>query len=134
MPCSRLQRWAETAKRELLTVYYVSRHPRTPRVAKFAAAAVLLYALSPLDLIPDVVPVLGYLDDALLLPFGVMLVARLVPRGVWSECRAEAAARSGLRLPQSRAGAVVVVIGWLAVLCLLVWFIRKKCGRVAHPL
>jgi len=125
MPSARLQHWVKTAKRELLTVYYVSRHPRTPPVAKFVAAAVLLYALSPLDLIPDVVPVFGYLDDAVLLPLGIILVVRLVPDEVWAECRAEAAAHAGLRLPRNRAGAVVVIIGWLGVLCFILWLMRR---------
>jgi len=106
----RLNQWAGAAKRQLLTVYYASRHPRTPRGAKLLAGLVLLYALSPVHLVPDFVPVLGYLDDAVLLPLGVLLVARLVPAAVWTECRAQAEAQADRKLPRNRAG----VLWWSA--------------------
>ena len=124
----RLNRWARTAKRELYTVYYASRHPRTPRVAKLFAGLVLLYALSPVDLIPDFIPVLGYMDDAILLPLGILLVARLVPAAVWTECRAQAEAQADRKLPRNRAGVALVVGAW-CLLALGAWcFVR---GRTA---
>jgi len=106
----RLSAWAHAVKRELLTVHYASRHPQTPRGAKLLAGLVLLYALSPVHLVPDFVPVLGYLDDAVLLPLGVLLVARLVPAAVWTECRAQAEAQADRKLPRNRAG----VLWWSA--------------------
>jgi uncharacterized membrane protein YkvA (DUF1232 family) len=101
-------------------------HPADPRVpwhAKVVALAVAAYALSPIDLIPDFIPVLGYLDDVLLLPLGVWLVLKLVPADVMAECRAEADQRieEWRAAPRSRLAAVLIVSLWLAGLALLSW-------------
>lgn len=97
----------------------MSRHPRTPWYAKLLAAAVVAYAFSPLDLIPDFVPVLGYLDDLVLVPLGIALVIRLVPAPVMAECRERAQAAS--ERPTSWWSALVIVAIWL-LLALLVGF------------
>lgn len=73
-----------------MAVYFVARHPGTPWAARLLALGVAAYALSPIDLIPDFVPVLGYLDDLILIPLGLLLVIRLTPEGVLAECRAQA--------------------------------------------
>jgi len=78
--------------REVRVLYYVARDPRTPWYAKALAGAVVAYALSPIDLIPDFIPVLGYLDDAVLVPLGIWLAFRLVPAEVLAEARTRAAA------------------------------------------
>ncbi len=91
-----------------------ARDPRTRILAKLVAGAVAAYALSPIDLIPDVIPVLGQLDDLLIVPLGILLAARLMPPALWYEFRAAAEAR--LDRPRSRGGATVIVVLWI-VLC-----------------
>ncbi len=115
-----LKQRAKQLKGELATVWFCTRHPRTPFVAKALAAAVVAYAFSPIDLIPDFIPVLGYLDDLILLPMGVWLVIRLIPPDVMAECRAQAAAwleRKSAR-PRSYVGAAIIAALWLAALWL----------------
>ncbi len=105
-------------------VYLASRDPRVPTVAKALAVAVAAYALSPIDLIPDFIPVLGYLDDLVLMPLGIALVVRLIPRDVWRECLDAAQKQMDERLPRSRVAAVVIVFVWIAIvtlLALLLW-------------
>ena len=116
--------WTDTAralKREALVVYLVARHPETPWVARFVAALVVAYAFSPIDLIPDVIPVLGLLDDLLLVPLGVALVLRIVPAAVVDECRREA--RRRVLAPTSRLGAALVVAVWCAAAAGVLWMI-----------
>lgn len=86
---------ARVLKRDSLTLYLVARHPETPLLAKALAAGVAAYALSPIDLIPDFIPVLGYLDDLILLPLGIAAAIRLVPPAVLAECRKTARAAIG---------------------------------------
>lgn len=105
--------WARTLKRDIFALYYAMRHPLTPWYAKAAAAVVVGYALSPLDLIPDFVPVLGYLDDLILVPLGIALVIRLLPSAVLEACRRQAAQNRPAAGPQSRVAAVVIVGLWL---------------------
>jgi uncharacterized membrane protein YkvA (DUF1232 family) len=118
--------WSERAKKlqaEGLTVYLVARHPRTPWYAKLVAACVAAYALSPIDLIPDPIPVLGLLDDLLLVRLGVALVLRLVPEDVLVECRARA--RTIANAPTSWAGAVIVLSVWLVLAALAIAFMQR---------
>lgn len=113
-------------KDELRALYLAARDPRTPWYAKAVALLVVGYAFSPIDLIPDVIPVLGYLDDAILLPLGIMLTIRLVPDEVLAECRqrvADAPAK-----PTSRWAAAVVVAVWLALAGLVWWGLRRWLG------
>ena len=92
------------------------RHPRTPWYARAVGAVTLLYALSPVDLIPDFIPVLGHLDDLVLVPLGVWATFKLIPRDVWAECEAESARSGPLQLPQDWRGIVVVVLLWVLLL------------------
>jgi len=108
----RLAAWAHALKRESLVLYYAARDPRTPWYAKVLAGLIVAYALSPIDLIPDFIPVLGYLDDLLLLPIGIWLALRLVPATVLAEARRRA--ESTLERPTSRAAAAVIVALWIA--------------------
>ncbi len=110
-------------KRETLALYYAARDPRTPWLAKLVVGLVVAYALSPIDLIPDFIPVLGYLDDLLLLPLGIWLAIRLLPAEVLAECRARAA--QALERPQSRAAAVAIVAIWIALSVLAGWWLAK---------
>ena len=118
-----LREWARRFKRETVALWICTRHPRTPRLAKVLAVAVVAYALSPIDLIPDFIPVLGYLDDLLIVPLGIWLVLKLVPGDVMAECRAEADLRmeEWRSAPKSRLAAAVIGFLWLAALALLLW-------------
>lgn len=106
----------------LLALWKLFKHPETPRAARWLAVAVLAYAVSPIDLIPDFIPVLGLLDDLVLLPLGVALVVRLTPRPLW-QARLQEAEASSDKLPQLLWGAVLIALVWLALLAALVWWL-----------
>ena len=111
-----MDRWRSRVaglKSETYALYLAARDRRVPLAAKVVTALVVAYALSPIDLIPDFIPVLGYLDDLVLLPLGIALAIRLVPPHVLAECRAEAERRFAEGGPKSRAGAAIVVALWL---------------------
>lgn len=118
-----LKAWAAKLKQHTLTVYFVARDPRTPTVVRLLALLVAAYALSPIDLIPDFIPVIGYLDDLLLIPLGIALVVRLTPPAVIEAAR-EKAAHVAIR-PVSYAAAAIIVALWL-ILAIL-W---SSCHRV----
>jgi uncharacterized membrane protein YkvA (DUF1232 family) len=125
---ARLRGWAKELKRQLLALYLAARRPDTPWYAKAVAAAVVAYAFSPIDLIPDFIPILGLLDDVILVPLGVWLAIRLVPDAVLRECREEAERRlaSGSRKPVSMFGAVFVALVWLAAAAAIaVWLLDR---------
>ncbi len=107
-----LGRWAAALKQNIFTLYLASRDSRTPGVAKLIAILTVGYALSPIDLIPDFIPIFGYLDDLLLLPAGIWLAIRLIPVLVWEECIVRTKSEA-FALLQSRTAAVVVVLLWL---------------------
>ena len=115
---ARWQGWARALKREVYALYLACRDPRVPWYARALAAGVVAYAFSPIDLIPDFVPVIGYLDDLILLPLGIALVIRLLPPGVLAECRAAAAQIMAAGKPTSRVAAVVIVALWLSLAAL----------------
>ena len=104
----------------LIALWKLVRHPDTPRGAKLVAWAVLAYALSPIDLIPDFIPVLGLLDDIILIPLGVALVVRMVPPAQW-QARMREAETQAERLPRMWWGALLIALVWLALVVLLVW-------------
>ena len=112
----RLTAWAKKLKRDGLTLWFASRHPGTPWYAKALAATVVAYALSPIDLIPDFIPILGYVDEVLLLPGLIWLALRLTPASVLEECRwkADEWMRTKGARPTSAVGFVVVVAVWVA--------------------
>jgi uncharacterized membrane protein YkvA (DUF1232 family) len=111
---ARLKIWASTVRRDVLALYLAQRDPRVPWYVKALAVATAAYALSPIDLIPDFIPVLGYLDDLVLLPLAILLVVRLVPPEVIADLRTEAERRLTSDRPRSIAGAVFIVLLWLA--------------------
>ncbi len=117
----RLLAWARRLKREILALTIAVRDPRTPWHARALGLVVVAYALSPIDLIPDFIPVLGLLDDAVLLPLGIWLVVRLVPAAVLEDARRLAAGLD--RRPPSLVGAALVVAIWCGVVaaCCLWW-------------
>jgi uncharacterized membrane protein YkvA (DUF1232 family) len=115
----RVKTWARTIKRDVVALWIAARDPRVSWVAKLVAGCVAAYALSPIDLIPDFIPVLGYLDDIVLVPFGIMLAVRLVPASLMAEFRTMADAREGR--PLSRVGAAVIISIWVVAAALMIW-------------
>jgi uncharacterized membrane protein YkvA (DUF1232 family) len=112
-----IKTWARRIKRDGVTLWFAGRHAGTPWYAKALGVFVVAYALSPIDLIPDFIPVLGYVDDMLLLPLLILLAIRLLPPQVLADCRSQADAwieTNGSR-PSSRLGAVLIVALWVVV-------------------
>lgn len=109
----RLQQRAKAIKRDTYVVYLACRDPRTPWYAKWFAGGVVAYALSPIDLIPDFIPVLGYVDDLILIPLGIGLAVRMIPKAVLDDCRARAQTASE-RPASPRAAAVIIAIWVIA--------------------
>lgn len=118
---SRLEGAARRAKRDGVALYLAVRHPDVPWWVKGFAALVAAYVLSPIDLIPDFIPVLGFLDELILLPLAVLFIARLIDPALMAELRAEAE-RIAAR-PQSRLGLVLVLVAWSLMAALLVWLL-----------
>ncbi|MFQ6159916.1 YkvA family protein [Sinorhizobium meliloti] len=115
----RVRRWARGIKRDVVVLWLAARDRRVPWYAKLAAGAVAAYALSPIDLIPDFIPVLGYLDDLIIVPVGIIVVLKLIPVDVLADLRAAAMKHTGQ--PVSRAGLVAVVSIWVLLAVLLFW-------------
>ncbi|AMG87500.1 YkvA family protein [Bordetella bronchiseptica] len=120
-----LKAWARRIRRDGVTLWFAVRHPGTPWYAKALGLLVVAYALSPIDLIPDFIPVLGYVDDVLLLPALIWLAIRMVPPQVLAQCRNQADEWMRVRggKPRVRAGAVLVVAVWLAAGAALWWWL-----------
>jgi uncharacterized membrane protein YkvA (DUF1232 family) len=121
-----MKNWARLVKRDIHALYLCSRDPRVPWHAKALAIFVAAYALSPIDLIPDFVPVLGYLDDVILVPVGIWIVVRLIPAHVMAEHRELAAAAHDR--PVSRTAAAVIVAIWIASAILCGWLTWRYLG------
>lgn len=117
-----LKQRARRLKSETFALYLAARDPRTPWYAKLLVAGIVAYAFSPIDLIPDFIPVIGYLDDLILVPLGIALAIRMVPGSVLAECRVRAQETIQTGKPVSRiAGAVIVVIWLLLAVLFVVW-------------
>ena len=104
----------------LIALWKLFRHPETPRAARWVAIAVIAYAVSPIDLIPDFIPVLGQLDDLIIVPLGIALVVRLTPKPLWESLLREAEV-SKAKLPRLWWGAVAVVLVWVGLIALAAW-------------
>ncbi len=120
MPRPSLRKWAQAFKRQTLVVYFAARDPRTPWLVRLLALSIAAYALSPIDLIPDFIPVLGYLDDLILVPLGLMLVLRLVPHDVMLAAREKAAVAADR--PVGRAMVAAIVAIWAMAIGGLGWW------------
>ncbi|WP_428826698.1 YkvA family protein [Azonexus sp. IMCC34842] len=111
----KLKQKAHQLKAETFALYLAARHPDTPWYAKLLVAAIVAYAFSPIDLIPDFIPIIGYLDDLVLIPIGIALAIKLVPPPVLAECRARAQQVMANGKPVSRVAGAVIVMIWLAL-------------------
>jgi len=120
------ERWRERArdlKREVYALYFAVRDPRVPWYAKALAACVVAYACSPIDLIPDPIPILGYLDDLVLIPLGVLAVRALIPEAVLEDCRVRA--RQLDAMPRNWVAAGLIVVIWLLLAALLTYWLLR---------
>lgn len=120
--------WARRVKRDVFALYLAYRDPRTPWYARIVAAGVVAYAFSPIDLIPDPIPVLGYLDDLILVPLGIMLAVRLIPPAVMADCRTAATTRLQSGKPVNWGAAVVIVCIWLLVAAWVATLVARWFG------
>jgi len=120
----RAKQWARLIKRDVIALWIAARDPRVPWYAKALAMAVAAYALSPIDLIPDFVPVLGYLDDLVIVPLGILLVVALIPAALMAEFRERAVALAAR--PRSTAAAVIFVLIWIAAAVLAGWWLWRS--------
>lgn len=125
---STLRAWAKRIKRDGVTLWFAGKNPQTPWYARALGVFVVAYALSPIDLIPDFIPILGYVDDVLLLPGLIWLTIKLLPPEVLAACRA--AADEWMRMqgvkPTSKAGAILVLSLWIAVSAVTWWWLRSR--------
>lgn len=120
MLLTKTKKWARTVKRDVLALWLAARDHRTPCYAKVMAGAVAAYALSPIDLIPDFIPVLGYLDDLIIVPLGILLAVKLIPTPLMDEFRAAASQKSR---QSSYGGLVAILLIWTLAATLLVWWL-----------
>ncbi|HZP93690.1 MAG TPA: DUF1232 domain-containing protein [Burkholderiales bacterium] len=128
----RLRDGVARLRREALALWFAIRDPRTPLAPKILAALIVAYALSPIDLIPDFIPVLGYLDELLLLPGLIWLVIRMVPVQVMKDSRAKAVEwfATGQGMPRSRLGAVMVIAIWVVLAWWLISIFARSLGKI----
>ena len=124
-----LRRRARLIKRDTLALYLAARHPATPWYAKALAVAIASYALSPIDLIPDFIPLLGYLDDVILLPAAILLCVRLIPPAVLAESRRQADAAFAEGKPVSGTAGVIIVVIWLVLAAASVYWLWRSFHR-----
>ncbi len=114
----RWKSWAHTLKREVYALYLAYKDPRVPWYARVFAGCVVAYAFSPIDLIPDFIPVIGYLDDLILVPIGIALAVRMIPATVLTECRERAQEVMAAGKPVNRVAAAVIIIVWFMLAAL----------------
>lgn len=122
---ARLKKWASAMKRDVLALYLAGRDPRVPWYAKAMALTTAAYAFSPIDLIPDFIPVLGYVDELFILPLFIWICVKLVPVDVMSDLRGEADRRLSDGRPRSIAGAAIIGLIWLSIAAVAVRWIAE---------
>jgi uncharacterized membrane protein YkvA (DUF1232 family) len=120
------KQWARIVKRDAHAVYLAARDPSVPWYVKALALGIAGYALSPIDLIPDFIPLLGYLDDMIIVPLGILAVVKLIPPEIMAEHRALAAAAQDR--PVGRAAAIVIAVVWAACIALAGWLCYRFFG------
>lgn len=120
---------ARALKREVIAVYLAARDPRTPWYAKGLVFLIVAYALSPIDLIPDFVPVLGYLDDLIIIPGGIWLAIRMIPPDVLREAR-ETAATDSVERSVGRVGMAIIILLWIFLLLAAIYLVLRFMKRI----
>ncbi len=126
----RFEQWKQSArklKREVFALYLAMKDPRTPWYARVLAVIVIGFTVSPIDLVPDFIPVLGYLDDLILIPLGIIMVRKLIPSEVMRDCREQAA--SGVNLPKSRIVGGVILGVWIFLLVIIILLSVRELQR-----
>ena len=118
--------WAAGLKRQTYALYLAYKDPRVPWYAKLFGALVVAYALSPIDLIPDFIPVLGYLDDLILIPLGIALTVKMIPREIWLECKAKAQSEMMAKNRKNWVAGIIVILVWILVCALVVVIVLRK--------
>jgi len=118
-----LRKKAKDLKQEVHALYLASRDPRTPFLCKFLVAIIIAYALSPIDLIPDFIPVLGYLDDLILIPLGIGLAIKMIPNTIMVECREKAKLTTENRNPTNWIAGIIIVFIWVTLTALFIHWI-----------
>ena len=126
----RLKNRAKSIRRDAFALTIALRDPRVPGIAKLFIALVASYAFSPIDLIPDFIPLVGYLDDLILLPLAIALTIKMIPKDVWSECRSQADVRLSATVPANRRAAFVIVLIWLLILGAVALLIVRRLSQV----
>lgn len=126
-----MQRWRQQLKKlkqETYAIYIACKDPRVPWYARLLAGVVVAYAFSPIDLIPDIIPVIGYLDDLILVPLGIALVIKLIPPAVLQDCRQQAAAAMAEGKPTNWVAAIIVVVVWFLLGIAAVFWLKSMFG------
>lgn len=119
---SKIKNWAKHLKQQIYILYLAYKDPRMPLFAKIFTVGVIAYAFSPIDLIPDFIPILGYLDDLILVPLGVYLALKLIPKPVLAECTQRALAQSNNKKPANWIAGTLIIILWIsAAIWLALW-------------
>jgi len=126
---SKLKQHAVTLKREVYALFIASRDPRVPWYAKVFMGLILAYALSPIDLIPDFIPVFGYLDDLIIVPLGITLALKMVPAQVMSDARKQVEESPQQGKPIIRAGAIIIIVIWVIIFAAVIWFVVGAKGK-----
>jgi uncharacterized membrane protein YkvA (DUF1232 family) len=128
----RLKRRARALQADVIALYYAAKDPRTPWYAKALVFFVVAHTLSPIDLIPDFIPVLGYLDDLIITPGGLWLAIRLIPPEVLAEARVTAAARNAREAggAAGRLGTILIVLAWILALVAAAWLVLRIPKRI----
>lgn len=120
----RLKGWARSLRHSLYALYLAYHRQDVTLAAKVVAVIVVSYALSPIDLIPDIIPIVGYLDDMILLPLGIALVIRLIPADIWAECQTKARQSTLRSMPRSKSAALLIICIWIILVVLLYRMMR----------
>ncbi|HWO96424.1 MAG TPA: YkvA family protein [Bacillus sp. (in: firmicutes)] len=118
----KIKAWAKNLKRQIFILYFACKDVRVPWYAKAFTAFVVAYAFSPIDLIPDFIPILGYLDEVILLPLGIMFALKMIPKDVLSDCEAKAEEMMRNGKPKNWIAGLIIIVIWVAI---TVWAVMK---------
>jgi uncharacterized membrane protein YkvA (DUF1232 family) len=124
----RINPWKDKTKRfkrEIHAVYFAVKDPRTPWYARVLAAIIVSYAFSPIDLIPDAIPILGLLDDLVILPLGIILLVKIIPSEVLLECRAKADVSAAIKKPKNWVAGSIIIAIWVGIIVVTGWYFLK---------